>query len=135
MTDIEKYLLTVLGEEGSEVAQDASKAIRFGIHDINMLNPTGPTNVERLVKEANEFLAVMDLLVRLGTIPPDWQNPAVQAAKVAKVKAFMCYSIKAGQLDVKPGQVFDGQIYCPLCGEFGEFHDPAKKDCKGYEPK
>ena len=59
MTRLE-YLLQCLAEEGSETAQEQSKANRFG------LDHTWPTRIgtprERLIQEINDFLAVVEMI-------------------------------------------------------------------------
>lgn len=64
--NITEHLLVCLAEEGSEVTKDATKSLRFGLQDRNVLDPAGPTNVERLVAELNDLLAVADMLAGHG---------------------------------------------------------------------
>jgi hypothetical protein len=97
-----EHLMTCLGEEGAEIAQDASKCNRFGVGDTNILQPTGPTNLTRLIKEVNELIAVMEMLVENGTIPKDWQDAAIQNTKRLKVITFMHYAHSKGTLDKIP---------------------------------
>lgn len=93
-----EHLIACLAEEGSEIAQDAMKSLRFGLQDRNVLNPTGPTNQERLVNELNDLLGVAEMLVTVGALPPDWQSAAKQQAKREKVARFMAYAIEVGAL-------------------------------------
>jgi hypothetical protein len=93
-----EHLLTCLGEEGGEIAQQCSKSLRFGLSDRNVLNPTGPTNKERLIVELNDLLAVADMLADRGILPRDWPSKDLQIAKKARVKKFMDYSRKQGCL-------------------------------------
>jgi hypothetical protein len=93
-----EHLLTCLGEEGCEVAQDVAKALRFGLDDRNVLNPTGPTNRERIVAELNDLAAVIEMLVMRGVIPKDWPNPAALKAKQQKVEKFLDYARSVGAL-------------------------------------
>ena len=93
-----EHLLACLAEEGGEITQDATKCLRFGIHDRNVLNPTGPTNVERLVEELNDLMGVVCLLREAGVLPPDWHDHAKVAAKCRKVKKFMAYARTVGAL-------------------------------------
>jgi|GEM_PF-806225 len=94
-----QHLLVCLGEEGAEVAQDAAKALRFGLADTNCLKPDGPTNAERLVNELNDLLGVAEMLVWFGALPADWQSAQKQSNKKARVVAFMKYAANAGTLD------------------------------------
>lgn len=93
-----EHLLTCLGEEGSEISKDVSKSLRFGLDDRNVLDPTGPTNRERLILELNDLLGVAGLLVDLGIIPPDWTDSEKQIAKQRKVRHFMAYAAMTGAL-------------------------------------
>jgi hypothetical protein len=97
MTTLE-HLWTCLGEEGSEISQVVSKINRFGQHDRNVLNPTGPTNTERLIQELNDLLAVADLLVAHGVLPDNWQSAELKGAKKLKVIRFMDYARTRGTL-------------------------------------
>lgn len=93
-----EHLLTCLAEEGSEIAQDVSKALRFGLDNRNVLNPEGPTNRERLIVELNDLLAVADILAERGIIPDDWRNRNLMVVKRAKVLKFMEYARSVGAL-------------------------------------
>lgn len=94
-----EHLLTCLAEEGSEVTKDATKSLRFGLDDRNVLNPTGPTNRERLIDELNDLLGVAWLLVDEGVLPPNWINAEKQIAKKEKVSIFMQYAKEHGALE------------------------------------
>jgi len=56
------YLLASLGEECGEVQQAIGKATRFGLLDVNIKNPTGPTNWVNLRHEVHDVVAVYELL-------------------------------------------------------------------------
>jgi len=58
--DREKYLLTCLSEEASEVIHRASKAIRFGLDEVQPGQPS--SNRERLCDELCDLLAVVSML-------------------------------------------------------------------------
>lgn len=94
----QEHLLTCLAEECAEVAQVCSKALRFGLDDRNVLDPTGPTNRERLITEINDLAAVVILLQEHNILPVQWYNYEKQIAKKAKVKKFMDYAEKSGAL-------------------------------------
>lgn len=57
MISREKYFLTVLGEEASEIAQVASKAIRFGLDNVSPYN--GLTNKKSIIQEVNDLMAII----------------------------------------------------------------------------
>lgn len=95
----DQHLLLVLGEEGSEIAQDVSKSLRFGLDDVNVLNPTGPNNRERLVAELNDLMGVVEMLVDRGILPASWEQERLKSEKKAKVKKFMRYAYDKGEID------------------------------------
>jgi hypothetical protein len=55
-----EHLLTILSEECVETAQRVSKAIRFGLTEVQ--EGQHLNNAERLVYEFNDIVAVMELL-------------------------------------------------------------------------
>lgn len=93
-----EHLLECLGEEGSEVAQATSKCNRFGLTDRNVLNPTGPTNSERLVEELNDLMAVIEMCVDHDIVPHDWLSDDAIRAKKEKVIKFIDYAREKGRL-------------------------------------
>jgi NTP pyrophosphatase (non-canonical NTP hydrolase) len=68
--------MVILGEEASEVIQETSKTIRFGL-DENRLN--------NLEKEIGDMLAMIDLLESHGVINSD-RLEAAKHAKIVKLK-------------------------------------------------
>lgn len=94
--NIHEHLITCLGEEGSEISQAASKCLRFGMDDRNVLDPNGPTNRERLITELNDLLGVVLMLVSSGLLPKDWESDSVKLQKSEKVSKFIAYSQKLG---------------------------------------
>ena len=97
-----EHLITCLAEEGGEAALELSKVAhktnRFGASDRNVLNPDGPTNIERLVNELNDLIAVVDMLVDEHVIPADWFSLSKQREKREKVIKFMEYARSTGAL-------------------------------------
>ncbi len=88
-------LLVILMEECNELAQQASKAIRFGIDQQRDL-PT--SNRQRLIAEWNDLIAVVEMLEREGIdLQPD---PAAILSKKKKVDRYMSYSSELGTLKV-----------------------------------
>ena len=84
MTENE-HLLLCLNEECVEIAKDVDKALRFGLDDINPLNPTGPSNKGLIIDELNDLMAVVDILIERNILPHWWQSQHQQTAKRAKV--------------------------------------------------
>jgi hypothetical protein len=93
-----EHLLVVLNEEAVEIAHITDKILRFGKHDRNVLNPEGPTNIERLTDELNDLMGTIQLLVNLGVLPENWSTEFQQEAKKEKIRKFMEYARKQGTL-------------------------------------
>lgn len=91
----QEHLLACLNEECCEVGQIVDKALRFGLNDRNVLNPTGPTNRERLIEELNDMVGVIQKLEEAKILPRNWQSIARVKAKKMKVEKFMNYARKA----------------------------------------
>lgn len=96
--NITEHLLECLSEECSEVIKDVSKSNRFGLNDRNVLNPTGPTNKERLIDELNDLIGVVNLLVDEGILPKDFVSSEKQIAKKKKVLKFIDYATSVGAI-------------------------------------
>lgn len=92
-----EHLLTILGEEGVEVSQRCSKALRFGLGEIQPGQEL--TNAERIRGEYIDLLAVTRMLVEEGAIEPvtDADLSAMEE-KRQKVEKFLAYSRKCGTL-------------------------------------
>ena len=114
-----EHLLTCAAEEGVEIAEEACrvalelskvahKGLRFGLDDRNVLNPTGPTNRERLIDELNDLLGVAALMVDAGVLPAVWMDHAKIEAKKAKVRKFMDHARGTGALE-------DEVVVCAQC--------------------
>lgn len=88
MTD-EQHLLTILAEECAELAQQASKTIRFGMENIKP--GKDKRNRTLLKEELSDLVAITDLL----HIVPDHY---LVTAKQKKIKEMMSLSRKLGQL-------------------------------------
>ena len=93
-----EHLLVCLSEEATEVSQIVDKALRFGLDYRNVLNPTGPTNRERLIEELNDLQAVINMLINQGLLPDNWWDAEKQKAKCEKVFKFMLYAREKGTL-------------------------------------
>lgn len=77
-------------EECAEVTQRASKAIRFGMEEVQPGQYAH--NRERIEHELSDLFAVCDMLgLRI--------DPDLMAAKEHKVRKFMDYAREQGQLD------------------------------------
>ncbi len=87
-----EHLLVILAEECSEVAQRASKAIRFGIDEVQP--GQDETNARRLERELGDLMAVAEML----GLPV---RESDKLAKRIKVKEYMDYARKMGTLSQK----------------------------------
>lgn len=134
MFDIPDYLRLRLAEEAAEVIQDISKGLNFGPDDVNVRNPTGPTNSERLVAELNDFMAIVEMLVQAGALPPLWHCEEAKAAKKAKVVKYMAYSFEQDRIE--PGeedaveelcQRYLGQDISSVCDEIASGVEQLKQ--------
>jgi len=92
------HLLDILAEECSEVAIRVSKALRFGLEEIQPGQTL--TNRQRIMVEVNDLYASLKMLHDDGIIDPNPDPDAVQA-KIAKVETFLAYSAKCGRLDAQ----------------------------------
>lgn len=84
-----EHLLTILIEECNETAQRATKALRFGMQEIQPGQEL--TNAERIVCEFNDIVAVMAMLLEDGELPRIFDEEA-QDKKRAKVEKYLRYS-------------------------------------------
>ena len=93
-----EHLLTCLAEEASEIIKDVSKSLRFGLDDVNVLDPDGPSNRQRIVNELNDFIALVEMCVEYRILPKHWPSASCRAAKTRKVLQFMDYAREQGTL-------------------------------------
>jgi len=96
----QEHLLTILGEECSELHQEICKALRFGINEQRDL-PT--SNLERMQKEFNDLLAMVEMvndeLIMDKSEIILHKNPILTAMKIEKVEKYLLYSKECGTLD------------------------------------
>lgn len=94
-TDI---LLAMIGEEASEVAQEASKCLRFGPTEI--YPPIGITNGHRVMCEYYDLKAIIKLLQKEGILPEisKPESELLMSAKVSKTEKMLEYSRECGRL-------------------------------------
>lgn len=90
-----EYLLTKLVEECLEVAQRATKAMCFGIDEVQ--SGQDLTNAERLNSEWNDLLATADLLAIEGGVSL-YRDHRLIVRKREKMAKFMEYSRQQGCL-------------------------------------
>ena len=90
-----EYLLTCLAEEAVEVAQRATKALRFGCDEVQP--GQGLSNTQRIRQELNDLIAVAEMLEEADVLVLPLEVDAIDRKK-AKVAAFMEYSRSCGAL-------------------------------------
>lgn len=98
----EQLLLLKLAEEASEVAQRASKAIQFGLGEVQPGQELD--NADRLTGEVIDFLAVLDMLVDRGMIvlPGEGEFRVRVREKNAKILKYARMSHQRGELAEDP---------------------------------
>jgi len=93
-----EHLLACLAEECAEVAQRVSKALRFGLREVEPGQASD--NADRIADELADLIAVGEILVQEGIIP----DPIVETLeKLAKIERFMAISREQGVLSDTPG--------------------------------
>lgn len=94
--DRKEHLLTILGEECSELHQNVCKALRFGVHEQRDL-PT--SNAERMHKEFNDLIAMVDMVNDVMGSKIMYIDPVLIARKKEKVEKYLKYSEECGTLE------------------------------------
>jgi len=90
------HLLDILAEECAEVAKRVSKALRFGLEEVQPGQAL--TNRQRIMAQVNDLYAALKMLGDDGVIDPNPDQVAVQA-KIVQVEKFLVYSAECGRLD------------------------------------
>lgn len=90
-----EHLLSCLAEECAEVAQRVSKALRFGLTEVQPGQPL--SNAERIAQELNDLIAVVELLEEAGLVPRTGTVLAIEQKKI-KVRHFMEYAEQIGAI-------------------------------------
>lgn len=92
-----EHLLTCLGEECAEVSQRVSKALRFGLDEVQPGQPL--RNRDRIVEELRDLFAVAEILAGEGVIGWCMPDRIEVHAKLAKIERFMAISRAQRVLD------------------------------------
>lgn len=92
--DTTEYLLASLAEECAEVAQRVSKALRFGLGEIQPGQPL--SNSERITAELADLVTLFEILHDERLLP--FYDPESVAVKKRKVAEFMAYARQCGRL-------------------------------------
>ena len=93
-----EYLLTQAASECAEVAHRITKAMHFGLGEVQPGQPE--SNAERIVSEYIDLLASMEMLIEDAalTMPTNATVRDLIAKKKAKVEHFMGYARGCGTL-------------------------------------
>lgn len=101
-----EHLLEILSEECAEVQVRISKALRFGLLDVEP--GQGLNNAARINAEIADVEAVLSMLYARGILRAAATAPALGAradqiaAKIRKVEKFMAFSKECGTLETEP---------------------------------
>lgn len=100
-----EHLLTIMAEECQEVSQRVSKALRFGVREIQP--GQGATNAERIIREFCDLLAAYEMLHEDAILSPrmfsvDGFAREMIDAKKAKVEKFLYFSAGRGHVSDMP---------------------------------
>ena len=107
-----EHLLMILAEECAEVAQRVSKALRFGLDEVQPGQQL--TNEQRIWGEMNDLAGVGEMLIAARGAG-GFCRDAVEAKK-AKVERYLSYSAECGTLG--DSRATDAQVM-----EWAERHD------------
>lgn len=95
----QEYLLSLVAEECAEVQQRVSKALRFGLNEIQPGQPLN--NTQRIMEEFRDLLVVVELAQEAGVLPCNSNfglTSDFRRNKREKVLKFMDYSRQQGAL-------------------------------------
>ena len=96
----QEHLLTILSEECNEVGQRVSKALRFGLTEVEPGYEFKMNNAERILQEYCDLMAVVHML-RDENILPDWslsKMSQMMEMKQMKVEKYLEHSKAQGTL-------------------------------------
>lgn len=93
-----EHLLTCLAEECAEVAQRVSKALRFGLDEVQP--GQAQSNAERISDEIVDVISVASILAAEGVLPQLLVSDLFDAEqhKLEKIERFMAISREQGVL-------------------------------------
>ena len=115
-----EHLLVKLAEECAEVAQRATKALRFGLLEVQPGQPLN--NAERLVGELTDLYAVIDLLAKEGAISAETLDLEPKRARIEK---YLAYSASLGTLSTHPQGTGRRRRRQPTMRAVVQVHRPA----------
>lgn len=90
-----EHLLLCVAEECAEIAHRVSKALRFGLDEVQPGQPLN--NVQRIEQEINDLTAVLIMCREQGIMSAQPDHEAI-ARKKQKVEEYLLYSARCGTL-------------------------------------
>lgn len=107
MTRVE-HLLAILVEECCEVGQRATKALRFGLQEVQSGHDYGThyTNAYRILEEYADLAVAVELLVEEGYLPKLGTEAAAAlfARKRERIEKYYRYSAEVGTVTTSQNQ-------------------------------
>lgn len=94
MLDKKEYLLVKLAEECNEVAQRVTKALTFGLWEIQ--EGQDKNNQERIQEELNDLLGVIHICKNEGILDREFESDDAMYRKEQKIHKWMKYSKDQG---------------------------------------
>jgi hypothetical protein len=97
-----EHLLTIIAEESAEVSQRATKALRFGLDEVQQGQPHN--NADRMLIEFADLLCSLALLEEADPVFRDAKITYARRlrnllqVKRIKIEEFLCYSADRGKL-------------------------------------
>jgi hypothetical protein len=91
----QEHLLTIVGEECTEVHQRCSKALRFGMNEVQIDQPL--SNKQRILQEFNDLVASMEMLFEQPI--EELISKDEVSAKKKKVEKYLNYSVECGTVN------------------------------------
>jgi hypothetical protein len=109
----DEHILTTVAEEGVEVAQRVTKALRFGLQEVQpdpVFNPRALDNADRIREEMEDLLGAYFVAERRGLVPPiDFSLDnlvKLEQSKRARIFRFMDIGEKSGVLHRPPAHPY-----------------------------
>lgn len=97
---VERELLVILQEEALEVAHRISKALRFGLEEIQPGQPL--TNLQRIFEEMADMEAVTEIMGERGSL--SFTDPQLYAGLVLRKKIKVEKYLQSGSISIKEGE-------------------------------
>ena len=94
-----EHLLAIAEEECAELAQRLSKALRFGIAEVQPVSTGGDGVTDNRQRIREEYIDVVAMMEMLDIVPPCTDE---KDRKKAKVIRFLAYSAECGTLEDQP---------------------------------